>query len=153
MLYLAYRGQHCGAKSIRGRLPSLTFGPYEVARIYATTPNEASDPVIQPTVFEVKLEIRSPFVDQEGDGFIDFEDFRGKLGYHAEAFITRYGIESGCIQLWRLFDDYTFVDLLVKLGYDGAIYMGSGVGASTLEYRVLSESQVTVVEATLLEIQ
>lgn len=146
MFYLAYRGQHCGVDEVRSRLPSLSFGPYEVARIYATTRNERGDRVVYPQVLEVKLEISTPFVDQEGDGFIDFEDLTEKLGTHAEGFIKKYGTCYSGVQLWRLFDDCEFIDLISQLGYDGAIYMGSGAGAGTLEYRVLSESQVCVVE-------
>lgn len=51
-------------------------------------------------------------------------------------------IERLCVQAWRLLDDELTVQLLIKAGYDGAIFGGSGVGALEPEYRVFSAAQV-----------
>lgn len=150
--YLAYRGQHGSKDEIETFLPSISFGPLEIAEQYASTPNQRDSLVIKSRIFQVELSIDNPFINQPGDCYLDLEDLLAKLpGITADEIpIEPHPCMDYVIyQVWRLLDNHWFVNKLVEYGYDGAIYMSSGCGGGLVEYRLFSKKNITVINTYL----
>lgn len=170
---VVYRGQH-GPDSdavFQSRLGSLSFGDYDTAYLYATTPNDLRDTPIAPRIVPAYLSIKRPLVVDHGDPFIDFSRLIDAIGYERSAQIatelsgyientnawaeigtdlsvTEYisqnpgHLASLYVELYPILDKPEYVEWLKSAGFDGAIYGGSGANSGTAEYRVFDPAQV-----------
>lgn len=66
----------------------------------------------------------------------EFRGIRGLIHHNPELL---YDLS---IPVWPLLDDPQFVELLQDMGYDGAVYRGSGVTLDCVEYRVFDRGQI-----------
>jgi hypothetical protein len=154
---------------------------WRAANRYATHPNDRGDTPRVPRVLRATLDIRKPVIKQPDDRFIDGAQIAAAVGEaearailirHAEAientdnwyrlgagfadvrqFLKEHPARFGELYLeaYCVLDDAKAVEDLRKVGYDGAIYGGSGIARNNVEYRVFSPHQVRLasVERTL----
>lgn len=73
MIYTAYRGEHGEVSDLSTRLGTLTFcNDFSVCEHYARYPNNCIDSrAIAPRVIVADVDIRTPFIHQLDDPFID----------------------------------------------------------------------------------
>lgn len=175
-----FRGQYGSTVArIQSKLPSITFGSLETAKLYSTHPNNSKDTIIKSIVLSVVIQIMNPIINNADDCFAEFDLLIEKLGaefmwYMAEKhsdyiYITdnweenysNYVSISGLKQnnpkelsnlymnAYVLLDDEELITRSKELGYDGAIHIGNGLTLDELEYRIFSEEQIIHIEELL----
>lgn len=180
MKFDVFRGQYGSTTAqLQSKLPSITFGSLETAKLYATEPNNRGDVVVKPVVLSAIIQISNPIIKNEDDCFADFDILVEKLGadfmwcmaekhsYHIYNTnnwgdnYSKYNSISGLkeanpkeianlyVDAYVLLDDSEFVAYAKEQGYDGAIHMGNGQTCSELEYRIFSEEQVLKLQEVL----
>lgn len=152
--YIAYRGQHGERQELETRHGSFSFSSVDVATAYALQPNDVNDLVIDPKVFSVALTINKPFIDQPSDCYLDLDDLMAILPGVSKEDIP-VPLSDSCdyptYQVWQLLDSQSFVDMLKKRGFDGAIYGGSGIGGGQPELRVFDLSAIAIIKVIALD--
>lgn len=145
---LAYRGQNGSSNEIECFLPSVSLSTRSVAEAYALRSNIDS-PIVESKVLVCTFDINKIFINQPGDCFLDEEDLLRivpDLDMSSLNVKLAEGFNYNTYQVWHLLDDPTFIDILVSKGYDGAIYMSSGAGAGSPEYRVFDATKIKVID-------
>lgn len=81
MLIHAFRGEH-GPEDLMliSRLGSLSFGSYEAALAYATTPNNRLDTPVEPRIIHANLSIEKPLIDTPDDPFLELQILVDAIG-------------------------------------------------------------------------
>lgn len=92
-LYRGQYGEHSDTPTTR--LGSLSLGDLETAHIYAHSPNQRGDRIIEPCILQVDIEYQHPFVNTPGDAFIDYIDLEARLG--TESALTYGGLDDTCL--------------------------------------------------------
>lgn len=112
-MIIAYRGEHgpLTENIFRTKLPSLSFGSLEAAKIYATLPNDRRMTPVASRVIKAELKIANPCINQTLDSFIDLSVIRDTLGHSwVERILTEFSME--------LKDTNVFEEMSVELGID-----------------------------------
>jgi hypothetical protein len=109
-----------------------------VAVQYAKEPNDSRELPVRPVVFLCELTMSKLLMNNDGDCYIYVQELLD-LGF-PQTLLDRWGPDYRCsvgdsIQVWRLLDDEEFITVATALGFDGAVYQGSGCGNSTAEIR------------------
>lgn len=180
MIFDVFRGQYGSTTvQLQSKLPSITFGGLETAKLYATEPNNRGDIVVKPIVLSAVIEINNPIIKNDDDCFADFDVLVDKLGidfmwkmaekhscyiYNTNNWEDNYSEYNSVSELreanpkeivniymdaYILLDDSEFVTYAKEHGYDGAIHMGNGQTCSELEYRIFFEEQVSKLQEVL----
>ena len=80
---IVYRGEHGSyipGQPLSTRLGSISFGTIRAAMIYASTPNDSHEKVVNPRVLKAEIEITNPIFNNETDPFIDLILIRPAIG-------------------------------------------------------------------------
>jgi len=77
----AFRGQYGSpTATIHSKLPSITFGSFESANVYALFPNSRNDIIVKSIVLAATIQINNPIIHNTDDCFADFDILIEKLG-------------------------------------------------------------------------
>lgn len=167
---LVFRGQHGISDDVfHSRLGSLSFGDLSAAYTYATHPNNRSDKAERSRVIPAYLSITNPVIVSKDDPFISFSLIADQLGIERAAEMARelaphidqysYMEEQGTTvaellatdleavrtldaDAYLVFDSPKYVEWFKEAGFDGAIHLGNGETAGSVEYKVFSPDQV-----------
>ncbi|MEQ0866856.1 LPD23 domain-containing protein [Pseudomonas aeruginosa] len=167
---LVFRGQHGISDDVfHSRLGSLSFGDLSAAYTYATHPNNRSDRAERSRVIPAYLSITNPVIVSKDDPFISFSLIADQLGieravemarelaphidqysYMEEQDTTVAELLAADLEAVRtldadaylVFDSPKFVEWFKEAGFDGAIHLGNGETAGSVEYKVFSPDQV-----------
>ena len=80
---VVYRGQHGDSDAIQTRESAVAFGSMRAARVYATSPNDPKDHVVEPKIFEAYLHTYKPIAfsnPRDRDPFIDLAIIEREFG-------------------------------------------------------------------------
>jgi hypothetical protein len=174
MKFEVFRGQYGSITAeLQSKLPSITFGSFKTAKLYATEPNKREDKVIKSIVLSAFIQINNPIINNNSDCFADFDVLIDRLGtdfmwymaekhanhiYNTNNWEDNYSQFNSISELKKckpmeiinlyldayvLLDDSEFVAYAKEHGYDGAIHIGNGQTYNELEYRIFSEEQVS----------
>lgn len=167
---LVFRGQHGISDDVfHSRLGSLSFGDLSAAYTYATHPNNRSDKAERSRVIPAYLSITNPVIVSKDDPFISFSLIADQLGIERAVEMARelaahidqysYMEEQGTTvaellatdleavrtldaDAYLVFDSPKYVEWFKEAGFDGAIHLGNGETAGSVEYKVFSPDQV-----------
>ncbi|ETV56028.1 TPA: hypothetical protein L5C22_004070 [Pseudomonas aeruginosa] len=167
---LVFRGQHGISDDVfHSRLGSLSFGDLSAAYTYATHPNNRSDKAERSRVIPAYLSIPNPVIVSKDDPFISFSLIADQLGIERAVVMARelaphidqysYMEEQGTTvaellaadleavrtldaDAYLVFDSPKYVEWFKEAGFDGAIHLGNGETAGSVEYKVFSPDQV-----------
>jgi hypothetical protein len=97
---IAFRGEHgplCVNTVCNSRQTALYFSTRPVAVAYATSPNRPGDAAIDPRILKCGLSIKSPFIYQTNDAYLNLSDVVEKLG-EDEAFRIAKKFKASILQ-------------------------------------------------------
>ena len=147
-----WRGQYGEHDGLFKRHASWSFtAELFVAMQYATEPNDLWVMPIKPTLYRCELTLNKLLMNNDGDCYMYVNDLLA-LGF-PQSLLDRWGPEYRCsvgdsIQVWRMLDDFEFITAATVLGFDGAIYQGSGCGGGTAEIRCWGTADIKVLSVT-----
>lgn len=86
----AYRGEY-GEGVLNTKLGALSFGPHELAMIYALDPNDCDDEVLEPKMICADITIKNCFVNAPDDPFLEAGHIARRIGVeHAVRIAIKY---------------------------------------------------------------